>query len=248
MVEFSAYKSHKKLVERMVDRDLPRTAIWCFYTNLTAKERRRGMPPVKFIPNIKNALRWLKRQPTGIVATQIRFPRYDDIDNTQNDRHALCLVKDPSGSYYLFDPNGVINHTGNNLYALEIKDSLPHRGLLTVKQLVDRIKAKFRITFLYNAKSGIQVEYVDTPKDLNYILNGGYCMFYNYFFIHWVLAHWGPMDLIKSVIIPSIHVSYTHSSGVFPQDMAAYSLKIIKRVFKPLTGPNYGNCQPSYWS
>lgn len=219
MKEFSQYGKHMNLVKNMVSRDKPEYAVNKFYTCLSNDIK------VLYIKNIKQAIKLIKEdtQKSLIIATTIAISPYDNKDKICN--HAITLVKE-NNNVYLFDPNGIVNDKSYYLYNID-------ENLFTTKQLNLYLNKLYDIKLKYQNNKGIQY-YGPSEENTNFIKSGGYCMFYNYWFIQFLTTNWNnDIDMIK-YIIKNINIRYTKKiNGIFPSnnEIDISSLKVIQQIF-----------------
>lgn len=234
--EFSKYGNFKLIVEEMVNYD-NEVYVKPFYESLS------GKITVEYIDNFWDALNKIKKSKKSIIATRIEIVNQDHLNkscscnqkfiickNNSGDKfssHAVSLFKNKSnGRIYMFDPNGVFyknehqwlykSKNGNNL--LESKD---------FEKEYDLDLPKF---------SGVQslCQFTD-PTYIDYC---GFCMFYNFIGIKYVMdklesGYRKDITSLIKTISDKEQKKQKDLYKIFPKDddLGPLSLKIITNIF-----------------
>ena len=211
VTEFSAYGSKASIVESMVDDDLTKN-VKKFYNSIGKSVSYHADldQAFKFITSRKKP----KKNKTIIVPTRIKFLKPGGADS--QDFHAVSIIRDSNDGYYFFDANGpVLSGQGPDYQMFRYGN----KKNLSTSQLLKLLKNKYNIhSITFERKNeGVQL-FAPTSNSSKYINEGGYCMFYNYLFIQYLVAQeqinlLDIADLIRYVL----HFKYSHrNSGVFP--------------------------------
>jgi hypothetical protein len=215
--EFSAYGIYSGLVKMMIDKDKPKSMIKRFY------ESFKSCIPVKYYKSLEYAMVYLNTIENGITATTVSLK--NNISKKLHS-HAICILKKNS-KYYLFDPNGAIILNKQKDYYMYFYGNNKN---LTTTSFVNILKDLYNIKdFVYeDYYLGIQTTAPDHKKS-RYINRGGFCMFYLFLFIQYILENWSDYE-IESVI----KYNYEYDTGVFPKptDMYEKSKDIIENIFR----------------
>lgn len=225
--EYSAYKTKASIVESMVEDDHAKN-VKSFYESIGNS--------VFYYAALDQALKFIitaKSQPKKnkilVVATRVKFLKPGKADS--EDYHAVCLVRDSNDDYFFFDPNGpVLSKQGPDYHMFRYGK---HKNLST-SRLLALLEKKYNIDIEYEEKNeGIQL-FAPTSNSSNYIDEGGYCMFYIYLFIQYLVEQEkvGLVD-IAVLIRLVIHFKYSSkNSGVFPpkKSLPFRTVEIINKI------------------
>ena len=235
--EFSKYGKYAKIVEEMIENDNIKY-VKPFYEFLSNKMS------VKYVDNFWKALSELKKKNKGIIATRIEIVNQDHLenecacnqeykicDNNDGDKfssHAVSLFKD-NKKIYMFDPNGVFIKS-EHMWLYKSKDN---------KRLLDSNDFMKETKLILPEHKGVQAYCKILKVNQEFIDNAGYCMFYNFIGIAYIIKQIennyndNIVELIKSVSdLESKNRKKLYN--IFPKDkdIGKISLKIIENVFK----------------
>ena len=225
--EFSAYGTKKSIVKSMVEDDHAKN-VKSFYESIGSS--------VFYYTTLDKALEFLtneskpRKNKIISVATRVKFLKPGKADS--EDYHAVCLVRDSDDDYFFFDPNGpVLSGMGPDYHMFRYDN---HENLST-SQLLRLLKKKYNIDSVdyEKKKEGIQL-FAPTSNNSKYINEGGYCMFYIYLFINYLVEQEqvGLVD-IAQLTRYVIHFKYSsNKSGVFPskKSLPNRTVEIIDKI------------------
>ena len=219
--QFSAYgRTKASIVESMVEDDHVKN-VTSFYESISKS--------VFYYAALDKALEFIttKNKPRKnkiiAAATRVKFLKPGKADS--KDYHAVCLVRDSNDDYFFFDPNGpVLSKQGPDYHMFRYGK---HKNLST-SQLIKLLENKYNIDIDYEKKNeGIQL-FAPTSNSSNYIHEGGYCLFYIFLFIQYLVEQ-EKVGLVRDVI----HFKYSFKkSGVFPskKDLPKRTVEIIDMI------------------
>jgi len=211
MKEFDAYGKLKKNVEKLVDND---TQADVFFNNLN---NHTSDIKVDYIDEIQDVLadydNW-SNEKFVIFPTTIQI-----YDGETNDRstHSILLIW-TNAKLYLYDPNGAYNTKIKvtykssvtklkQSYGYMLNNTYFHSTVIFKKYIKDRYKITLNIPTDLGAQYLLPIEETNTI----YIREGGYCMFFNYMVIEYILNNFEqPFESIYDTITKSPF------DGVFP--------------------------------
>jgi hypothetical protein len=193
MSEFDAYGEYKTDVSNLVNSDIGADI---FFNSLNTGSR----DVVTYISAIEDILKQLSEGKWDDYYFKI-FPTTIQINNKYGDisTHSVVLIWE-NRILYLYDPNGVYNTEEYIDYGKygEIQQSLGYEYDNTyfgsTDTFKDFIEQKYNIMFLVPTSLGPQFIFNIEEEDTIYIKEGGYCMFFNYMTIEYILNN---IDTIK---------------------------------------------------
>jgi hypothetical protein len=186
MTEFSAYKQYTRQVERLVDDDVNADR---FFNSLNTENQY-----IQYEDNISQIFdsfeKWSNRD-FIIFPTTIQI--YNK-DTKERSTHSILLIWKDS-ELYLYDPNGVYNteemkyyeSVGHELqqdYGYEYKNE--YFG--STEKFQSFIKQTYHLDLHVPKDIGAQV-WLQIEENTSYIGGGGYCMFFNYMVIEYILKN-----------------------------------------------------------
>tara|TARA_Y100000590_G_scaffold11585_1_gene14169 strand:+ start:653 stop:1519 length:867 start_codon:yes stop_codon:yes gene_type:complete len=185
IIEFSAYKQNKTLVQELVDEDKKANEFF---------EKSFPNSNVKYVDRIENILNkseknFVSKKPIIIATTIIlRDPQHRVTRQSTNQTHSILLIWDGDTTIYFYDPNGsyTLKGEGSEDYSLgfTLKLGDTYENFDSTEDLRKKLHEKTKKTIKIPAGKGIQ--YMDmTAAKSNYINAGGYCMFYNWLVIEY---------------------------------------------------------------
>ena len=205
-LEFTAYISKKMFVKKMINDDDPLlcSKFYSYHSSEIVKP---------FVEKFLDALNECRKFSKAIIPTFISYIDDDDCI----DSHAILLVNH-NGIIFLYDPNGVITDKGRFRYYLNGK------SYISVN-----IEKKYNI--IMPQKIGIQY-YAPclASNKTKYISFGGYCMFYVWIAIDYIVKRYNKnnnINLIKLCKQLANPVFYNGLSTCFPKRISILSRKIV---------------------
>ncbi len=241
--EFSKYGNFKLIVEEMVNYD-NEIYVKPFYESLS------GKITVEYIDNFWEALKKIKQSKKTIIATRIEIVNQDHLKkacscnqkfiickNNSGEKfssHAVSLFKNKSnGRVYMFDPNGVFYKT-------------EHEWLYKSKNGNNLLESKdFEKEYDLDLPQYSGVQSLCKKTDETYIGYCGFCMFYNYIGIKYIMDKLqnGYRKDITNLIQSITDKEETNQKDlykIFPEDkdLGPISLKIITNIFSKKKNKN----------
>ena len=173
IVEFSAYKTKKKIVENLVNLDIGAKKFFEFF------------PEVRYVDDIETILKYcVKKQYTvpKIFATRIKLQnRYQP---TNQGYHSIVTIWNQNeNTLYFYDPNGAYNKQKTFMY------KIGNKTWETSAKFQQEFDKLYKIKIKLSKWRGIQQVSKTQCYKTQYILCGGYCMFYNWLAIDFMLKN-----------------------------------------------------------
>ena len=206
-------------------------------------------PNVEYCASLVEAIAKIKTTNKKLVFYPTQIPVCQKIKRKVHDKgtHSVVLIVTTNvrqKTIYFFDPNGVYNiKTHNILYNLG--------GACNSTDIwIDRLKEETgEGEIYYLTVSGPQYYYNETDADDGYILQGGYCMFFNYRFIEYFSNN--PTYLqgffTKANKCKTDNCLDKLYASMFPtEDMGPYTHSVMEKIIQncPLLN-NIGDYKPS---
>ena len=215
MTEFSAYKANKRLVKNLVDRDWRAKTFFEFLK-------------VKYISDINNFFKNLKKTFAGIFVTKI--PIQDPFNLHNKSIHSIFFIWNGVNKLLLYDPNGYYD-IETNTYAYNFHKILFENTTSFKKYLEE----SYGIIVLIPHDEGIQAMADTCDINTQYITSGGYCMFYNWIAIKYVLNNGKPniLQSYKRLINPKYYYK------IFPKPATCKQAQSGKAPKNTLEGATY---------
>ena len=215
MIEFSAYNNRKSFVKNLVNLD------W-------RADKFFGFLKVKYISNINNFFKNLKTTLAGIVVTKIPIQDPEDLKNISI--HSIFFIWNGVNKLLLYDPNGYYD-IKTNTYAYKFHDIL-FKNTTIFKNYLEK---SYGIIVLIPHYKGIQMLTNTCDIKTRYIARGGYCMFYNWIAIKYILDNGKPniLQSYKRLINPKYY------RYIFPQPATCKQAQTGKAPKNTLEGLTY---------
>jgi len=239
MSEFNAYGKYKTDVERLVNDDIGADI---FFNSLNNESD--VVTYIDKIENIFNDLNKWKGYDCKIFPTTIQINnKYDNIQSTHS---VVLILKD--GNFYFYDPNGVYNTEEEinyeNYGLLQQNFGYGYNGTYfgsTIK-FKKFIEKNYKINLSVSTTLGAQF-LLPIEEDTIYIKEGGYCMFFNYMVIEYVLNNINIIDIVtlydKIITYPFNDIFNKPAAKIAakrgkakPSTFEGKTVEIIKKVFK----------------
>ena len=203
--EFSAYGNNAKFVDELVEKNNPRAAE-LFFSSLNVKY---NVKLVRYIDTFENAMEIIQNdeKATGfIIVTTIKL-KDDEAPWVRNRKgtHSVFFIYDGRRIFF-YDPNGSYDVAVNTqIYAYDL--GIKYEEITSTKAFKSMMEKKFNIPFIIPTTPGIQmVDGEKMPEKSIYIDGGGYCMFYNWWAIDYILSNW--VAIGRPSIMPGIEKLY----------------------------------------
>lgn len=215
MTEFSAYKANKRMVKNLVDRDWRANTFFEFLK-------------VKYISNINNLFKNLKKTLAGIYVT--RIPIQDPMNLRDTSIHSIFFIWNGVDKLLLYDPNGYYD-IKTNTYAYNF-DKLLFANTTSFKKHLEK---NYKIIVLAPRYKGIQAMADTCDINTQYIDSGGYCMFYNWIAIKYIIDNGKPniLQSYKNLINPKYYPK------IFPKPATCLQARSGKAPKNTLEGYTY---------
>ena len=214
--EFTAYGQNAEIVKKMVVHD-----------DQQLTEQLYSQLSVPYIENVKQAFDAVANNQTRIVCTHIKFLNSTVGDTTKEEYHAVCFVRlHPTFPIYFFDPNGAVLDDSELKFVVD-------STFMTTETLMTTLKKGRPLDTRFGHKEGVQA-FSTSTKSSRYINQGGYCMFYIYLFMEYIINLRTDIRTVNSELEKIINYTYTEDdSGIFPSKykIADKSLQIIDKAF-----------------
>lgn len=249
MTEFKAYKKLKNKVQKLVDEDKEAET---FFNNL--KKYAPEDVKIVYIDEIIDVLNdydeW-KKERFIIFATTIQISnQYEDEVST----HSILLIWN-GNKLYLYDPNGAYNTEEVVLFKSKTnRDEMESFGYMlgdlyfdSTIQFKNYIKKNYSIELQVPDDMGAQTLLL-IEGNSTYIHRGGYCMFFNYMVIEYILSNLEKpfYKIYKTItnspfknVFPPPATSVDALNGTAPKNtFEGKTVQIIEDVFNTTIGGN----------